>query len=111
MRRTGLSQRRDVFFMRLLEGLPAALKNALVGAGLADPCTLEDYPRMTTEEIHKRGVALQQFTMQEHATGTMDTDGIAATSSSTGGNNDNDNDTIREVPHPSNEGLALQARV
>ena len=26
-------------------------------------------------------------------------------------NNDNDNDTLREVPHPSNEGLALQARV
>ena len=25
--------------------------------------------------------------------------------------NDNDNDTHREVPHPSNEGLALQARV
>ena len=25
--------------------------------------------------------------------------------------NDNDNDTLREVPHPSNEGLALQARV
>ena len=24
---------------------------------------------------------------------------------------DNDNDTLREVPHPSNEGLALQARV
>ena len=24
---------------------------------------------------------------------------------------DNDNDTFREVPHPSNEGLALQARV
>ena len=23
----------------------------------------------------------------------------------------NDNDTLREVPHPSNEGLALQARV
>ena len=27
------------------------------------------------------------------------------------GDNDNDNDTLREVPHPSNEGLALQARV
>ena len=25
--------------------------------------------------------------------------------------NDNDNETLREVPHPSNEGLALQARV
>ena len=25
--------------------------------------------------------------------------------------NDNDNDTLREVPHPSNEGLALQARL
>ena len=25
--------------------------------------------------------------------------------------NDNENDTLREVPHPSNEGLALQARV
>ena len=25
--------------------------------------------------------------------------------------NDNDNYTLREVPHPSNEGLALQARV
>ena len=25
--------------------------------------------------------------------------------------NDNDSDTLREVPHPSNEGLALQARV
>ena len=25
--------------------------------------------------------------------------------------NDNDNDTLREVPHPSNEGRALQARV
>ena len=25
--------------------------------------------------------------------------------------NDNDNDTLKEVPHPSNEGLALQARV
>ena len=25
--------------------------------------------------------------------------------------NDNDKDTLREVPHPSNEGLALQARV
>ena len=25
--------------------------------------------------------------------------------------NDTDNDTLREVPHPSNEGLALQARV
>ena len=25
--------------------------------------------------------------------------------------NDNDNDTLREVPQPSNEGLALQARV
>ena len=25
--------------------------------------------------------------------------------------NDNDNDTLREVPHPSNEGMALQARV
>ena len=25
--------------------------------------------------------------------------------------NDNDNDTLREVPHRSNEGLALQARV
>ena len=25
--------------------------------------------------------------------------------------NDNDNDTLREVPHPSNEGLALHARV
>ena len=24
---------------------------------------------------------------------------------------DNDNDTLREVPHPSNEDLALQARV
>ena len=30
---------------------------------------------------------------------------------STSGDNDNDNDTLREVPHPSNEGLALQARV
>ena len=29
----------------------------------------------------------------------------------TRGDNDNDNDTLREVPHPSNEGLALQARV
>ena len=28
-----------------------------------------------------------------------------------GRDNDNDNDTLREVPHPSNEGLALQARV
>ena len=28
-----------------------------------------------------------------------------------GGDNDNDNDTLREVPHPSNEGLAPQARV
>ena len=28
-----------------------------------------------------------------------------------GYDNDNDNDTLREVPHPSNEGLALQARV
>ena len=27
------------------------------------------------------------------------------------GDDDNDNDTLREVPHPSNEGLALQARV
>ena len=27
------------------------------------------------------------------------------------GDNDNDNDTLREVPHQSNEGLALQARV
>ena len=27
------------------------------------------------------------------------------------GDNDNDNDILREVPHPSNEGLALQARV
>ena len=26
-------------------------------------------------------------------------------------NNDNDNNTLRKVPHPSNEGLALQARV
>ena len=26
-------------------------------------------------------------------------------------NDDNDNDTLREVPHLSNEGLALQARV
>ena len=25
--------------------------------------------------------------------------------------NDNENDTLKEVPHPSNEGLALQARV
>ena len=25
--------------------------------------------------------------------------------------NDTDNDTLRKVPHPSNEGLALQARV
>ena len=25
--------------------------------------------------------------------------------------NDNDNDTLRKVPHQSNEGLALQARV
>ena len=28
-----------------------------------------------------------------------------------GNDNDNDNDTLREVPHQSNEGLALQARV
>ena len=28
-----------------------------------------------------------------------------------GEDNDNDNDTLREVPHRSNEGLALQARV
>ena len=28
-----------------------------------------------------------------------------------GYDNDNDNDTLREVPHPSNEGLAIQARV
>ena len=28
-----------------------------------------------------------------------------------GVDNDNDNDTLREVPHQSNEGLALQARV
>ena len=28
-----------------------------------------------------------------------------------GRHNDNDNDTLREVPHPSNEGLALQAKV
>ena len=27
------------------------------------------------------------------------------------GDNDNDNDTLREVPHQTNEGLALQARV
>ena len=27
------------------------------------------------------------------------------------GSNDNDNDTLREVQHLSNEGLALQARV
>ena len=32
-------------------------------------------------------------------------------SSSQDGCNDNDNDTLREVPHPSKEGLALQARV
>ena len=25
--------------------------------------------------------------------------------------NDNDNDTLRKVPHPSNEGLEVQARV
>ena len=28
-----------------------------------------------------------------------------------GSSNDNDNDTLREVPHQSNESLALQARV
>ena len=32
-------------------------------------------------------------------------------SSRTDNDNDNDNDTLREVPHRSNEGLALQARV
>ena len=33
------------------------------------------------------------------------------TSTGVGCDNGNDNDTLREVPHPSNEGLALQARV
>ena len=47
-----------MFFLQSLEGLLAELKNASVGAGLADPCTSEDYPRMTPEEINKHGVAL-----------------------------------------------------
>ena len=32
-------------------------------------------------------------------------------SDSVDNDNDNDNDTLKKVPHPSNEGLALQARV
>ena len=45
--------------MQYLEDLPVDLKSALVRAGLADPCVLEDYPRMSAEEIHERGVVSQ----------------------------------------------------
>ena len=48
----------------------------------------------------RRSVLHRQLSIRQHvedATGNTD--------------NDNDNDTLREVPHPSNEGLALQARV
>ena len=37
--------------------------------------------------------------------------GFVARAACTDMRNDNDNDTLREVRHPSNEGLALQARV
>ena len=40
--------------MRLLGDIPAELRNALVDAGLGESCTLEDYPRMTVEEVYKR---------------------------------------------------------
>ena len=71
MSRAGYSQKHDVLFMRLLEDLPAELRNALVHAGLGDPCTLEDYPRMTAEEIYERGVASQES--HEHATSALAT--------------------------------------
>ena len=77
MYRGGYSQKRDVLFMRLLEGLLAELRNALVDVGLGDPCTLVVYPRMTAEEIYKRGVALQES--HEHVKGIVTTGGIAAT--------------------------------
>ena len=77
MSRTGYSQKRDVLFMRLVDDFPAELRNALVDAGLGDPCILEDCPRMTAEEIYKRGVAIQES--HKHVTGTIATSGIAAT--------------------------------
>ena len=87
MYRAGYSQKPDVLFMRLFEDLPAELRNALVYAGLGDPCTLEDYPRMTAEEIYERGVASQES--HEHAasvlaTGTLGIGRIAATPISIG---------------------------
>ena len=44
---------------------------------------------------------------ERSATADMRTEGLICMVN----DNDNDNDTLREVPHPSNEGLALQARV
>ena len=52
------------------------------------------------ENIHfKRPTPEFVLLLSSHKTVALDND------------NDNDNDTLREVPHPSNEGLALQARV
>ena len=49
--------------------------------------------------------------MEYHGSKTSAKNKLAGPSTSVVFDNDNDNDTLREVPHPSNEGLALQARV
>ena len=60
---------------------------------------LESTPRMV--EKVKIGVDLDDVVIEN-----LDSDLARC-----GNDNDNDNDTLREVPHQSNEGLALQARV
>ena len=53
---SGSSLKRDIFFARALEDLPAELKMALRRADLDDACTLDSYPRMSHEELLVRGV-------------------------------------------------------
>ena len=61
---------------------------------------LVDYPWLHLSEPCVRGaLKLGHSTCLETVASIEDND------------NDNDNDTLREVPHQSNEGLALQARV
>ena len=72
----------------------AARLCALFDSSQLQRCTL-----ITSEHVSLSTSVIQQEPLHSPALCLHDND------------NDNDNDTLREVPRPSNEGLALQARV
>ena len=74
---------------------------------------LERQPMETGRVLQRAGLDRCEADPQRDVGGRVDGLGEQnpRCSSDDDNDNDNDNDTLREVPHQSNEGLALQARV